>query len=94
MKRYAVYLSVFAALFAVWVGLLALVQQSVIDAAKWGLVVRALPLILLVCLGFYCAGKLAYDLLTFKDYPNEIPALEKDIAEAKADLAKRKFQSK
>ena len=90
MKRSTVYISVLAALVAIWAGLIILVQQSGYDE-KWSNIVYALPLYGLVCLGSFCVGKLGMDLLTFNDYPQEIGALEKDIAAAKADLNKRGF---
>ena len=90
MKRSTVYISVLAALVAIWAGLIILVQQSGYHE-KWSTIVYALPLYGLVCLGSFCVGKLGIDLLTFNDYPHEIGALEKDIAAAKADLDKRGF---
>jgi len=88
MKRYVVYLSALVALLAVWAGLVAVLGQS----ETWGLAVYALPVLGVALLGLYCAGKLSYDLLTFKNYPHEIGALEKDIAEANKDLQKRGFK--
>lgn len=89
MKRCTVYISVLAALVALWVGLVVYVQQTGYE--KWSKIVYALPLYGLVCLGSFCIGKLGIDLLTFHDYPHEIGALEKNIEAAKADLVKRGF---
>jgi len=93
MKRYILYFSGVAALFAIWGGMLVLLEQGVLDA-RYRFPIQLLPLLGLVCFGCFCAGKLIFDLLTFKNYPHEIAALEKDIAEAKQDLKNRGFKDK
>ena len=87
MKRAAIYGAALFLLAGLWLGLWAAAAQS-----KWVGVVSLIPVWAVILFGFGCATKLVWELLTFNNCPNEIAALEKDIAEAKQDLKKRGFK--
>jgi Dolichol-phosphate mannosyltransferase subunit 3 (DPM3) len=87
MKRAAIYGAALVLLAGLWLGLWAAAAQS-----KWVGVVSLIPVWAVILFGFGCATKLVWELLTFNNCPNEIAALEKDIAEAKQDLKKRGFK--
>ena len=87
MKRAAGYAAVMVLLVGVWLGLWAAAAKS-----QWELLVSFLPVLAVFVFGCACVGRLVWDLLTFNNCPNEIAALEKDIAEAKLDLKKRGFK--
>ena len=87
MKRAAVYGAALVLLVGLWVGLWTAAAQS-----KWEGAVSLLPLWAAILFGFGCATKLVWELLTFNNCPDEIAALERDIAEAKQDLKKRGYK--
>ena len=55
--------------------------------------VQAFPFYLLISLGCYCLWKLGVDLLMFKDCPEDIPKLAKEIEQVREDLKRRGFKA-
>jgi dolichyl-phosphate mannosyltransferase polypeptide 3 len=55
--------------------------------------IQVAPWYALICLGCYCLTKLGLDLLTFRDCPQEIPKLAKEIEQARKDLQNRGFKT-
>ncbi|EFN55694.1 hypothetical protein CHLNCDRAFT_133963 [Chlorella variabilis] len=71
-------------LLAAWAALL---QQTTEEPARtWVLLA---PLLALVVFGAYLATALLYGVATFRTVPEEAELLQKDIARARADLARR-----
>mmetsp|Transcript_3602 Transcript_3602/g.5613 ORF Transcript_3602/g.5613 Transcript_3602/m.5613 type:complete len:92 (-) Transcript_3602:578-853(-) len=91
MKRHTIYGGVIAVFAITWMCLQT--WKTVLPSTiAWYTDIS--PWYLLIVLGCYCLAKLGYDLFSFNDYPLEIKKLEKDIIEAKKDLARRGFKSK
>jgi hypothetical protein len=74
-----------AVLLAAWVALL---QRTAGDEAIHTAVLLA-PLAALVLFGAVLVCQLLYGVATFRTVPEEAELLQKDIARAKADLAKK-----
>jgi hypothetical protein len=51
-----------------------------------------LPWWLLISFGCYSLGTVAYNLLIFRECPNALPELEKDLNEARERLRKKGFK--
>ena len=51
--------------------------------------IKQLPLIALLCFGLYALSTLLLGVATFRDVPEANASLQKDIAEARGDLARR-----
>ena len=90
MKRFEQYVGTLAAVVLIWLGLE--LQRA---SFSMPILVQALhlcPLLAVLVFGVACLCKLVFDISTFNDYSaGEIPALGRDIEEAKADLRARRF---
>ncbi|KAL4436839.1 hypothetical protein ABPG75_003978 [Micractinium tetrahymenae] len=73
-----------AAIAAIWAALL---QQTTAEPARTAVLLA--PLAAALLLAAYLAITLLVGVVTFRTVPEEAELLQKDIARAKADLAKR-----
>jgi len=92
MKRAEVYFGSLAGVMCIWVGLQ--LQREALVAKYPAVSIRVLdafPLIAVAAFGIICCARLGLDLATFNNYPQEISALERDIAAARKDLQQRGY---
>ena len=104
MKRHQVYfvvLFVFIALYCtLYYSMLTYPELSQFVQSQYGLSyaqamfwIQVAPWYALICFGCYCLTKLGIDLLTFRDCPQEIPKLAKEIEQAREDLKRRGYKA-
>ncbi len=74
MKRITLYVSTLLSLVAIWLGLR--IQFRAHPDENLRLLIDFAPVIAVIIFGCLCVAKLAWDLMTFNDYPQEIKVLE------------------
>lgn len=52
-----------------------------------------LPVLAVLCFGVYSIASIVYSLIVFRDVPEELQVLQRDIALARKELAKKGFKS-
>mmetsp|Transcript_15695 Transcript_15695/g.26163 ORF Transcript_15695/g.26163 Transcript_15695/m.26163 type:complete len:94 (+) Transcript_15695:222-503(+) len=88
MKRSTIYLTTILSILLLWLAMLN--KRDSLTESQYQ-IVRVFPFYLLIALGSYCLFALGRGLMFFNDCPHEIPKLEEDIRQAKADLNKKGF---
>jgi cbb3-type cytochrome oxidase subunit 1 len=89
LLRYQLFLAYAAVFLATWV--YAVQNKHKLDLPGGDLLVDFAPLWAIVAFGAYAAGCLAVGLSQFKSYPEAEMRLEMEVAEAKAELKKRRI---
>ena len=86
------YFGTLVGVFCIWLGLQ--LQREALFTEYPALAIRVLdafPLLTVAVFGIACCARLALDLATFNNFPQEISKLERDIAGAREDLRQRGF---
>ncbi|KAL3663224.1 hypothetical protein V7S43_011633 [Phytophthora oleae] len=91
MFKYQKWLAAFVVLLAVWLLLLRYVTDHVRDPHVLQ-VVMALPMYAIVSFGAYSLAVIALSVMAVQDFPEASKELDRQVVEAKADLAKKGFK--
>ncbi|KAL4111219.1 hypothetical protein PRIC1_002900 [Phytophthora ramorum] len=91
MLKYQKWLAAFVLLLALWLLLLRYATENVSDPRVLQ-VVTALPMYALVSFGAYSLGVIALSVMAVQDFPEASKELDRQVVEAKADLAKKGFK--
>jgi dolichyl-phosphate mannosyltransferase polypeptide 3 len=91
MLKYQKWLVAFVALLTLWLLLLRLAGDHVQDPRVLQ-VVTVLPMYALVTFGAYSLGAIALSVMAVQDFPEASKELDRQVAEAKVDLAKKGFK--
>ncbi|KAG1685578.1 hypothetical protein DVH05_007877 [Phytophthora capsici] len=91
MLKYQKWLSAFVVLLAAWLLLLRYVTDHVQDSHVVQ-VVKALPMYAIVSFGAYSLAVIALSVMAVQDFPEASKELDRQVVEAKADLAKKGFK--
>ncbi|KAF4315455.1 hypothetical protein BBO99_00008564 [Phytophthora kernoviae] len=90
MLKYQKWLVAFIALLAVWLLLLRYASEQADPRVLQ--VVNMLPMYALVSFGAYSLGVIALSVMAVQDFPEASKELDRQVIEAKADLAKKGFK--
>ncbi|KAK1943475.1 Dolichol-phosphate mannosyltransferase subunit 3 [Phytophthora citrophthora] len=91
MLKYQKWLAAFVVLLAVWLLLLRYVTDHVQDPHVLQ-VVKVLPMYAIVSFGAYSLAVIALSVMAVQDFPEASKELDRQVVEAKADLAKKGFK--
>ncbi|OWZ09531.1 Dolichyl-phosphate mannosyltransferase polypeptide 3 [Phytophthora megakarya] len=91
MLKYQKWLVGFVVLLALWLLLLRYAAEQD-DPRALQVVVTVLPMYALVSFGAYSLAVIALSVMAVQDFPEAAKELDRQVVEAKADLAKKGFK--
>lgn len=91
MLKYQKWVSAIVVFFTLWLLLCRYAAESIADPHVLQ-VAQVLPMYVLVAFGAYSLGVIALSVLSVNDCPEASKELDRQVVEAKADLAKKGFK--